>query len=72
MVCMEFETKYFADRGELKFTGIVSVRSILLLFGFLFPKSHGGMKHDLKTFAHLSMSCEYPNPCHDYFSIFFQ
>lgn len=34
---MEFETKGFAVQGELKFTGIVSVRSILLLFGVLFP-----------------------------------
>lgn len=68
MVCMEFETKYFADQGELKFTGIVSVRSILLLFGISFLKSHRDMKHDVKVFAHFWYGCEYP----DYFSIFFQ
>lgn len=68
---MEFETKYFAVQGEFKFTGTVSVRNILLLLGFSFQKSHGGVRHDLMAFAHLWHVYEYPNSCYDYFSIFF-
>lgn len=51
--CVEFETGFFADQGELKFTGVVSVWRILLLVWVLFPKSHGGVKHDFKAFPHL-------------------
>lgn len=37
----------------------------------LFPKSHGGVKHDLKAFPHFWHVCEYFKSCHDYFSTFF-
>lgn len=41
------------------------------MFGFLFPKSHRGVKHDLKAFPHLWHVCEYLKSCHDYFSTLF-
>lgn len=71
VVCVEFETGFFADQGELKFTGVVSVWRILLLVWVLFPKSHGGVKHHLKAFPHLWHVWEYFKSCHDYFSTLF-
>lgn len=71
VVCVESETEFFADQGELKFTGAVSVRRILLLVWVLFPKSHGGVKLALKAFPHLCHVCEYFKSCHDYFSTSF-
>lgn len=71
VVDVEFETEFFADQGELKFIRVVSVRKILLLVWVLFPKSWGGVKHDLKAFPHLWHICEYFKSCHDYFSTLF-
>lgn len=71
MVDVEFETEFFADQGELKFIRVVSVRRILLLVWVLFPKSCGGVKHDLKAFPHLWHICECFKSCHDYFSTLF-
>lgn len=68
---VEFETELFAEQGELKFTGVVSGRRILLLVWVLFLKSHRGVKHDLKAFPHLWHVCEYFKSCHDYFSTLF-
>lgn len=69
--CVQFETGFFAAQGELKFTGVVNVKRILLLVWILFPKSQGGVKVDLEAFPHLWHVCEYFLSCHDYFTALF-